>query len=222
MTNKRNYTDFENANAIINGMDDCVDEFVEGFVDLHNEPLNDTYMYEWLNRSLEDIIKVNHSVLHVACGTAGYTRLFRHMKRFVGIDFSNKMINAAKRIHGSNDSIEYEFHCTTLEKFDTSEKFDVIFMGPYGHYVPYTDEALQKAKSLLKSDGWIICTHPDPEFPSYWSIVKECIKQFLCNKRFGFSPVKRFEKILQKNHLEAGIKIQMKTSVGRSRCYLVR
>ncbi|MBP9829259.1 MAG: class I SAM-dependent methyltransferase [Proteobacteria bacterium] len=157
---------------------------------------------ERLTRSLEDIVKVNHSVLHVVCGTAGYTRLFRYMKRFVGIDFSNKMLNAAKRIHNKNDSIDYEFHCATLEKFDTSEKFDVIFMGPYGHYVPYTDEALQKEKSLLKSDGWIICTHPDPEFPGYWSVIKECLKQFPYHKKVGFSPVKRFENILKKNNLK--------------------
>ena len=144
MNKRRHFNNYENANAIINGMDDCVDEFVEFFVELHNEPLNNEYMYEWVLRSLEDIIKVNHSVLHVACGTAGYTRLFRYMKRFVGIDFSKKMIDAAKQIH-RNESIEYEFYCTTLEKFETKEKFDVIFMGPYGHYVPYTNEALQKA-----------------------------------------------------------------------------
>ena len=221
MEKKIHFNDYENANAIINGMDDCVDEFVEAFVELHEKPLTNEYMYEWILRSLEDIVKVNHSVLHVACVTAGYTRLFRYMKRFVGIDFSKKMIDAAKRIH-ENGSIEYEFHCTTLENFKTTEKFDVIFMGPYGHYVPYTDEALQKAKYLLKEDGWIICTHPDPEFPTFLSIVKECLKQLIFHKRVGFSPVKRFEKLLNGNALEIWMNMQIKTSTGKAKCYFVR
>jgi SAM-dependent methyltransferase len=131
------------------------------------------------------------------------------------------MIDTAKRVH-ENNSIEYDFHCTTLERFETKEKFDVIFMGPYGHYVPYTKEALQKAKSLLKKDGWIICTHPDPEFPNFWGIFKECLKQLIYNKTLGFNAVKRFEKFLNKNDLEIWMNMQIKTSVGRSRCYLVR
>lgn len=221
MQKKIHFTDYENANAIINGMDDCIDEFVDAFVDLHQKPIDSDYMYDFVTRSLEDITKVDHSVLHVACGTAGYTRLFRFMKRFVGIDFSKKMIHKAKEIHTSGP-IDFEFHCTTLEKFKTDEKFDIIFMGPYGHYVPYTDEALQKAKRLLNKDGFIICTHPDPEFQNFWSIIKECLKQIIKYKRFGYSPIARFEKILKKNDLEAWMKIQMKTCVGRSRCYLVR
>ena len=218
---KREFNKFENANAILNGMEDCVDEFVQGFINLHKQPIDNHYMYDWLLRSLVDVVKINHSILWVACGTAGYSRLFKNINRFVGIDFSAKMIDAAKTIN-TNKNIDFVFHCVTLEKFSTEELFDVIYLGPYGNNVPYTYEALKKAKKLLNDDGMIFCAFPDPEFKGFYSRFKEFIKNLIIHKNLDYDPVKKLEKMLKKSKLEVYIKLRMKTDIGHSYCYVVK
>ncbi len=221
MNGKRIYSNFENASAILNGMEDCVDEFVESFVGVHQQPIDNHYMYDWLLRSLVDVIKINHSILYVACGTAGYSRLFKNIKRFVGIDFSQKMITAAKKIN-ANKNIDFDFQCTTFEKFESKELFDLIYLGPYGHYVPFTRGILEKAKKLIKEDGLIFCTCTDPEFKGIYQRFKEFIKCLLINKTFEYDPVKKLENMLKNTKLEVYIKLRMKTGIGYSYCYVVK
>lgn len=215
------FSKYENANAILNGMDDCADEFVQGFVDLHKEPIDNVYMYEWLLRSLVDILKKDHSVLHIACGTGGYTRLFKNVKRFVGVDFSKKMISAAQKLH-KGDSISCSFYCSTFEEFSSEEKFDIIYLGPYGHNVPYRPDVLEKAKSYLNQDGMIVCTITDQCLESLYSKVKELIKNILVNKKFEYNNVHSLEKMLEGAKLETYVKVFMKTSIGYAHCYVVK
>lgn len=217
----REYSKFENANAILNGMDDCVDEFVESFVELHKQPINNEYMNEWLLRSILDTVKTQHSVLYIACGTAGYRRLFHNIKRFVGVDFSRKMVDAAKKNDAKPD-IDFEFNCSTFENFKTKEKFDIIYMGPYGNNVPYTYEAIEKAKSLLNEDGMLFCTAPDPHIHGLKAHVKEFIKNLLVNKNFDYHPIKKLKKMIRNSKLEAVIELRMKTCIGHSYCYVVK
>lgn len=221
MQQKKVFNKFENANAILNGMHDCVDEFVESFVEIHKLPIDNHYKYEWLLRSLIDIIKINHSVLYVACGTAGYSRLFKNIRRFVGVDFSKKMIDAAKKIN-TNKDIDFDFKCTTFEKLESTELFDVIYLGPYGHNVPYTLEVLDKAKKMIKEDGMIFCTCADPEFKGLYSRIKEFIKCFLFNKTFNYDIIKMLEKMFMITKLHVYIKLRMKTDLGYSFCYIVK
>lgn len=220
MNQEKVFSKFENANAILNGMDDCCDEFVENFVNLHKQPIDDYYMYEWLLRSLLDVIKIDHSVLYIACGTAGYSKLFKNIRRFVGIDFSKKMIDAARGLN-QNPLISFEFKCTTLELFESNESFDVIYMGPYGNNVPYTYIALEKAKKLLKKDGMIFCAFAEP-VQGCLGRFKGVIKQFFHNLPIKYGSVWYFEKMLKKSQLEIYVKLRMKTSIGYSLCYIVK
>lgn len=221
MVEKRTFTELENANAILNGMEDCCDEFVETFTELHQQPIDNEYMYDWIIRSLLDVSKINQSVLYVACGTAGYSRLFKNTKRFVGIDLSQKMVNAAKRIN-TNPSISFDFYCTPLEKFITEERFDIIYMGPYGHNVPYSDQAFEKAKNLLAPDGMIFCTLPEPNMKGLWQKTKEFIKQILTKGIVYQHPITKLEKMLSKHNLEIYLKLRLKTSLGHAFCYITK
>ncbi len=221
MEKQREFSNFENAHAILNGIEDCVDEFVDAFVDIHKQPLDNAYKYDWLLRSLVDVSKINHSVLYVACGTAGYTRLFNNIKRFVGIDFSKKMIEAAKKLN-INPAISFDFHCTTFENFVSDELFDIIWLGPYGHYVPYSYSVLEKSKKFLKNDGFLFCTITDPDFSGSYSRFKELLKQLICNRNIKYDSVKNLEKMLKKSGLEVFIKLRMKTDLGHSFCYIVK
>jgi len=221
MNQPKIFSNLENANAILNGMEDCSDEFVEEFVKLHKLPIDNDYMYDWLLRSIVDVVKVNHSVLYVACGTGGYTRLFKNVKRFVGIDFSKKMVKAATLLN-KNPNIDFEFNCTTFESFVTDELFDLIYLGPYGHNVPYTYSVLEKAKQHLKNDGMIFCTISDPGFEGYWQKFKECIKQLIYNQTFAYDPVQNLENMLQKSKLEVYLKLRIKTSLGHAYCFIVK
>lgn len=211
---------FENANAILNGMDDCHPDFTKSFVELHQKPIDNFYCYEWFLRSVIDVIKINHSVLYVACGTAGYSRLFKNIKRFVGIDFSKNMVNAAQKLHKDKKE-SYAFHCCTLEEFQTKESYDLIYLGPYGHNVPYTYDALNKAKKLLNKDGMIFCTICVQKF-NFYTAIKETIKQLLYNKNIYYNPMSRLENMLVKSDLNIFVKIIMKTSIGYAACYVVK
>jgi SAM-dependent methyltransferase len=221
MNPPKDFNKYENAHAILNGMEDCSDEFVENFIQAHKKPIDNQYMYDWLIRSLLDVVKINHSILYVACGTSGYTRLFRNMKKFVGIDFSKKMIAASKKLHKS-EAIDFEFHCTTFEQFQTNELFDVIYLGPYGHYVPYTPEVLEKAKNLLCSDGVIFCTCVDPEFKGFMGRIKAMVKHFINHKNLDYDPVQKLEKMIEKTRLGIILKLRMKTTIGYGYCYIIK
>lgn len=221
MEKQKEFSNLENANAILNGMEDCIDDFVESFVELHQKPIDNHYMYEWLFRSLIDVIKINHSVLYVACGTAGYTRLFKNIKRFVGIDFSKKMIAAARKL-SENKNIDFDFQCTTFEAFDTQELFDLVYLGPYGNNVPYTLEVFEKAKKMIKEDGMIVCAGPVPELKGFYCRAKEFLKQFFIYKTFDYDPIKKLEKMLKKSKLEIYVKLSMKTDIGYSYCYITQ
>ena len=217
----KEFSKFENANAILNGMEDCSDEFVASFVELHKQPVDNEYMYEWLLRSILDTVKTNHSVLYVACGTSGYRRLFKNIRRFVGIDFSKKMIEACKK-NDTCPSIDFEFNCTTFEDYVPKEKFDVIYLGPYGNNVPFTNEILDKAKSMLANDGMLFCTTTDPMIYGIKAHIKEFIKNLLMNKTFNYHPVNRIEKMIENNGLDVWVKLRMKTIIGYSYCYIVK
>lgn len=221
MSNVRDFSNIENANAILNGQEDCCDEFVEAFVNLHKEPIDNFYMYDWLLRSLIDVVKINHSVLYIACGTAGYTRLFKNVKRFVGVDFSKKMINAASKLN-TNPEIRYDFECNTFENFQSDELFDVVYLGPYGHNVPYTAAVLEKAKKHIKDDGMIFCTISDPEFNGWYSRAKEFLKQLIYKRTFEYDPVAKLEKMLDKADLHVYCNMRLKTSLGHAFCYILK
>lgn len=221
MNATRVFSNLENANAILNGQEDCCDEFVEAFVSLHKEPIDNVYMYEWLIRSFVDVIKVNQSVLYIACGTAGYTRLFKNVKRFVGIDFSKKMISAAKELN-QNPAIDFDFNCTTFEDFNSTETFDIIYLGPYGHNVPYTIDVLQKAKKYLKKDGMLFCTIGDPGFKNIYSRFKEFSKQLILHGNVSYDPIAKLEKMFCKTNLQVHCQLKMKTSIGSAVCYVLK
>ena len=221
MVSNRIFSDLENANAILNGQEDCCDEFVNAFLDLHKKPSDNVYLYDFVMRTMVDIIKINHSVLHIACGTAGYTRLYKNVQRFVGIDHSKKMIEAAKTFNKYRQ-MNCEFFCTTFENYNREEKFDIIYMGPYGHNVPYTYLALEKAKNLLKEDGMLFCTITDPGFRNFLARLKERIKQILKNKTLEYDPIQIVEKMFKKTSLETFCKMRIKTDLGHSFCYILK
>lgn len=211
----REYTKFENANAILNGMEDICDEFVDGFVDVHNITIDNNYMYDWLLRSMVDICKTDHSVLYIACGTSGYMRLFNNIKRFVGVDFSKKMISASKK-EGKKYDISSDFHCSTFENFQTEERFDVVWMGPYGHYVPFTTDILIKSRYYLKKDGFVLCSTSDPMYKGSYERFKEFLKCLLYKRTFKYDRVKNIESMITKADLDIVLKMRMKTTEGYS------
>lgn len=218
--NEKTYTDKENAHAIYNGMDDCSDEFVKDFSDIHNSKIDDAYMFSWIIRSIVDTVKINHSVLYIACGTAGYVRLFKNIKRFVGVDFSQKMINAAEQ-HLKKTALDFELYCTTLDQFKSSEKFDVVYLGPYGHYTPFTNEVFTISKEFLKENGLIFCTFSDPQIYGFIRNLKEMVKNFIYNRNFNYHPKKEFEKQLVRNQLNTVLQMRIQNSIGHGFLYVV-
>jgi SAM-dependent methyltransferase len=162
-----------------------------------------------------DICKTEHSVLYIACGTSGYMRLFNNIKRFVGVDFSKKMILASKR-ESKKYEISSEFHCSTFENFQTEEKFDVVWMGPYGHYVPFTLEVLIKARDYLRENGFVLYSTPDPMYKGRYGKFKEFVKCMLYKKTFKYDRVKNIESMMQKANLDKILKLRMKTTEGYS------
>ena len=98
----------------------------------------------------------------------------------------------------------------------------MVYLGPYGHNVPYTAAVLEKAKKHIKDDGMIFCTISDPEFKGVYSRIKELLKQIIYNQSFSYDPVAKLEKMLRKADLNIYCKLRMKTSLGHAFCYILK
>lgn len=171
--------------------------------------------------NLLDVIETNHSALYTACGAAGYRRFFHNSKRFFGIDFSTEVIEAARKI-SSKPEIDSELHCTNLEAFHSDEKFDVICLGPYDHNIPYASPVIEKAREMLRKDGMIFCTCPDPQVHGLIMRAKEFLKNLFLHKNLEYHSIKKLEKILRKSNLETHVRSCIKTCLEHAFCLTVK
>lgn len=97
------------------------------------------------------------SLLDLACGEGMMTSFFvSKFDKIVGVDAAGVHLEKAKAILPS-----VEFHESLIEEFETSEKFDNVFLLMILEHVQDPIEILKKAASFLKKEGQLIVHVPN-------------------------------------------------------------
>lgn len=196
----------EDGSSILKGLKDCDDKYVMSYLSSHKDAPTRQYKMDYLAELMMDGLSIsqNHSILYVGCGTAGFTRLFKKTKKFVGIDYSPKMLEVAKKSQQSftpHSVPDAEYFCGTFEEYQTQDKFDVISLAVYGPYVPLVTQVLEKAKSMLKKDGLIFC--PIVKYRmSKIGKIKHMLKHIVVNKNLNFCNMRHAKKMFLENQLD--------------------
>jgi len=99
------------------------------------------------------------ALLDLACGDGFMTEMFAsHFRRVVGVDASSRHIaEARKRVP------QAQFHESLIEDFETSEKFDSVFLLDILEHVVDPVQVLRKAASFLNKDGILIAHVPNSQ-----------------------------------------------------------
>lgn len=110
----------------------------------------------------------NATVLCIGCGTGEECKTLLEKgiaKKIIGIDFSEKLIEIAKKSYP-----EIEFHTMDIEKINLpNEKFDLIYSSLSMNYLKSWTTVLNSCYALLKDKGvFIFSSH----HPSIWSSEK--------------------------------------------------
>jgi len=97
-------------------------------------------------------------LLEIGCG-AGFSvdYLDSDWSRFVGIDYSERLIGIARQRH-PGDAVE--FHATSLEAFETGDRFDLIFLIGVLHHMDDPAGNLDRMFNRLKPGGWLAMNEP--------------------------------------------------------------
>ncbi len=128
------------------------------FKPLHKfNPIRISYIKENIIKTFR--LKLNKSplknikILDVGCGGGLLSEpMCRLGAEVTGIDASDKNINVAK-IHSKKNNLKINYICSSPEKLDVKNKFDVILNMEIVEHVEDVNFFLQSCSNLLKKDG---------------------------------------------------------------------
>ena len=128
-------------------------------VDEGNDPFRDpeplrTYMDSWDGQVFIDALCLDKekTVFEIGVGTGRLAaRVSLLCRRLVGIDFSPKTVARAKE--NLSDFQNTEIICEDFLRYETSERFDVIYSSLTFMHIKNKSTAYKKVTSLLKDGG---------------------------------------------------------------------
>lgn len=99
-------------------------------------------------------------ILEIGCG-AGFSAQYLkgRYKSYTGIDYSEELINVAKKNHSSEN---IEFVTADLFDYAPNKKFDVIILIGVLHHIPNILDAMKQCYKLLIPGGFIVANEPQP------------------------------------------------------------
>lgn len=139
------------------------DEYVNNRSNTHINPIDFEYTVDNIPYAIVDLLLDNYSLLDIGCATAGYWRLLKRCKSIVGVDYSKKMLSVAAEYAEKYNFKESEFIHSSVEKFTTDRKFDVIVCLVLGHYVPCSRKIIKKLHSFLRPGGILVLSFQTPK-----------------------------------------------------------
>lgn len=111
--------------------------------------------YEKMYEKIKGILNTSMNVLEIASGTGLISAAVAdNCKHIEATDFSEKMIEQAKRKHNKNN-LSFAVQDATKLTYK-SNTFDAVIIANALHIMPYPEKALENIKRVLKDDGILI------------------------------------------------------------------
>lgn len=112
-----------------------------------------------LEQTVKPVLTGNdQKILDLGCG-AGFSAeyLEGRFSEFLGVDYSEKLIDLAKRhVRVSNAT----FEAANIRDLDLADSFDGAFMIGVLHHLTQPDETVQSVVECLKPGGWLAVNEP--------------------------------------------------------------
>lgn len=140
---------------------------------------------DYLRFLINDVWKIDTPiyVLDCGCGFGVLGLLIMPMlpagSKYVGVDFSSELVNAAKSIYSGLD-IDAEFICDDIMNFEAVKKYDMVISQAVLRHVDDGEKMLQKMIGMAKKNGIVISIECNREFESCGLYVKGMDYQALC------------------------------------------
>ena len=128
--------------------------------------IKDTITKKFGNKS-EKLPLKNIKILDIGCGGGLLSEpLSRLGATVTGIDASDKNIKIAK-MHLEKSKLDINYYCSSPEKFNVNEKFDVVLNMEIVEHVDNVDFFLLKSSELLKKNGLMFIATLNKTLKSY-------------------------------------------------------
>ena len=109
----------------------------------------------------------NIKILDIGCGGGLLSEpMCRLGAKVTGIDASDKNIKVAK-LHSKKNNLKIEYRCSSPEKFNAQEKFDVILNMEIVEHVEDVNFFLKSCSKLLKKNGIMFVATLNKTLKSY-------------------------------------------------------
>ena len=128
--------------------------------------IKDTITKKFGNKS-EKLPLKDIKILDIGCGGGLLSEpLSRLGAAVTGIDASDRNIKIAK-MHLKKSKLDINYYCSSPEKFEAKEKFDVVLNMEIVEHVDNVDFFLLKSSELLKKDGLMFIATLNKTLKSY-------------------------------------------------------
>jgi 2-polyprenyl-6-hydroxyphenyl methylase/3-demethylubiquinone-9 3-methyltransferase len=126
------------------------------------ENIIETFKLNYNKTPLKDI-----KILDIGCGGGLLSEpMCRLGAKVTGIDASDKNIKVAK-LHSKKNNLQINYFCSSPEKFDTRQKFDVILNMEIVEHVEDVNFFLKSCSKLLKKNGIMFVATLNKTLKSY-------------------------------------------------------
>ena len=126
------------------------------------ENIIETFKLNYNKTPLKDI-----KILDIGCGGGLLSEpMCRLGAKVTGIDASDKNIKVAK-LHSKKNNLQIDYFCSSPEKFDTKQKFDVILNMEIVEHVEDVNFFLKSCSKLLKKNGIMFVATLNKTLKSY-------------------------------------------------------
>ena len=138
-------------------------------------------------------------VVDIGCGTGNYlTILPKKIKSYLGLDFSQNMIDFAKNNFKKNNYKELKID---FKKFDilndsTQQKFDAAVCSGLIEYFENPNKALKKIINFINKDKYLLIQFPNSDFLNWGKKYKPSPGKEFMHNRFTYKEAKE---IIEKN-----------------------
>lgn len=117
---------------------------------------------DYLQFLVRDVWKISNPIEILDCG-CGYGALGLMLlpllpkgSKYVGVDFSEKMIAEAKRVYGS-EVYEADFIHADICEMQSAKRYDIVISQAVLKHVNHAENFLQKMIEMAKPGGMVIC-----------------------------------------------------------------